>query len=388
MQTNLRVFSRSSITSILLLGTFASSSFLSSCHEKQSAALRGVRDDTNVDKLGATSSSCRAKGALSRTYATNVDHYYQKFKKIPSPTIMHDSLDRLLDVDKRSHLSMNSNNEDIPFSDKILVIGDVHGCFNELKALVEKAMNLHNDGKLFSAVVLVGDLCNKGPHSAEVIRFVRNEKNWFSVRGNHDNHALAASLGDETKRTQMGLKSKYQWVHSLSDDDIVWMSNLPYTITIPRNMDLAMIDPSSEQLDKDCNVIVVHAGLIPNIYLDDQDILTMTTIRDVVATYSTRIDVDRQKDLEVGSKQCSYTYYNPNDDACLGTKPIAWAHAWQGPELVIFGHDAKRGLQHENHAIGLDSGACYGKKLTGIVLPEKELVSVDSEKVHCPIKRK
>ena len=45
---------------------------------------------------------------------------------------------------------------------------------------------------------------------------------------------------------------------------------------------------------------------------------------------------------------------------------------WQGPELVIFGHDAKRGLQQEEYAIGLDSGYVYGKKLTGMILPERQ----------------
>ena len=61
---------------------------------------------------------------------------------------------------------------------------------------------------------------------------------------------------------------------------------------------------------------------------------------------------------------------------------------WQGPELVIFGHDAKRGLQQEENAIGLDSGCVYGKKLTGIILPEREFVFVNAVREHCLIKEK
>ena len=92
-----------------------------------------------------------------------------------------------------------------------------------------------------------------------------------------------------------------------------------------------------------------------------------------------------------------------------------------GPERIIFGHDAKRGIQRygkhspnigyshcddnvnsladangsENNelegddwAIGLDSGACYGGSLTGIILPQRELVSVKALRKYCPISKK
>lgn len=55
--------------------------------------------------------------------------------------------------------------------------------------------------------------------------------------------------------------------------------------------------------------------------------------------------------------------------------------------FVIFGHDAKRGVQNEDFAIGLDSGCCYGKELTGIILPEKEFVSVKALREYCQINK-
>ena len=291
-----------------------------------------------------------------RSYATDADVYFEKFKRIPLPPIMHDTLDRLQSTDIRKQ---NAQNEEV--SSRILVVGDVHGCLNELKSLVSKAICEQNEGKLFSAVVLVGDLCNKGPQSAEVIHYVRNQPNWYSVRGNHDNHALAAALGDKERC----MRPTYKWVDSLSDDDILWMSNLPYTIKIPRKLLNESTSP---------DVIVVHAGFIPNAGLDDQDIQTMTTIRDIVSRPKTN-NIENQT-------TSNYIYYKKSE----GGDPKAWAEKWNGPELVIFGHDAKRGLQREEYAIGLDSGACYGKKLTGIVLPEQDLVSVNAEKIHCPIK--
>jgi bis(5'-nucleosyl)-tetraphosphatase (symmetrical) len=69
--------------------------------------------------------------------------------------------------------------------ERVLVVGDVHGCLDELKALLEKAN--FSDGR--TTVVLVGDVCNKGPKCAETVSFCR-ENNFLCVRGNHDHAAL------------------------------------------------------------------------------------------------------------------------------------------------------------------------------------------------------
>jgi hypothetical protein len=86
-------------------------------------------------------------------------------------------------------------------------------------------------------------------------------------------------------------------------------------------------------------------------------------------------------------------YHPPSDDnQTISThwKALAstdrgepWAPLWTDPQYrVLFGHDAKRGLQQCARATGLDTGSCYGKKLTGIILPEGELVDVDALRVY------
>ena len=65
--------------------------------------------------------------------------------------------------------------------DRLIVIGDIHGCLDELQALLARAAY----DPATDTVVLVGDLVNKGPKSYEVVRFVR-ESGFFVVRGNHD----------------------------------------------------------------------------------------------------------------------------------------------------------------------------------------------------------
>ena len=55
---------------------------------------------------------------------------------------------------------------------------------------------------------------------------------------------------------------------------------------------------------------------------------------------------------------------------------LGWATPSGGPELVLFGHEAIRGLQRYRFAIGLDTGCCYGGQLTALILPERRFVQV------------
>ncbi|CAB9510637.1 Bis(5'-nucleosyl)-tetraphosphatase PrpE [asymmetrical] [Seminavis robusta] len=311
-----------------------------------------VATSSHHGKETCTSPSSTAK----RTYETEADHYFQRRGKIPLPKTMHANLVDLME---------ETSDDDDAASDKILVIGDVHGCYEELMLLHEKAKTEHNDNRPFRCVILVGDLCNKGPFSAKVIQHVRKTPRWFSIRGNHDDAALAAALGDETRRQ----KKTYQWVMAateaeslevLSDEDVLWMSELPYTIHIPSTV---LSDAREE------DVLIVHAGLIPKVPLEEQSIKTMVTLREVCQEASTG----------------EYTDFDEKSQESERLDPEPWASAWKGPWQIIFGHDARRGLQQYAWATGLDTGAVYGKQLTGLVLPDKALVHVKSIKAHSPI---
>ena len=99
------------------------------------------------------------------------------------------------------------------------------------------------------------------------------------------------------------------------------MKELPYTISLPPKF----------------NAIIVHAGLLPNKDLEDQIIKDMIVIRNIV-------------EQDDGSFKGSD---NPN-------KGLPWIQFWDKAPRVFFGHDAKRGLQKTDWALGLDSGCCYG----------------------------
>ena len=72
------------------------------------------------------------------------------------------------------------------------VIGDIHGCWDQLKRLL--GLIDFNRGR--DRLLLVGDLVNRGPGSLEVLRWARNHESCLQlVLGNHDIHLLARWAG-------------------------------------------------------------------------------------------------------------------------------------------------------------------------------------------------
>src|SRR5688572_30959978 len=64
---------------------------------------------------------------------------------------------------------------------RTIVVGDIHGCYDELMALIEKAELGEED-----RVVAVGDLITKGPKSKEVLELFMTDPRFTTVIGNHD----------------------------------------------------------------------------------------------------------------------------------------------------------------------------------------------------------
>ncbi|UJR80802.1 metallophosphoesterase family protein [Sandaracinus amylolyticus] len=213
-------------------------------------------------------------------------------------------------------------------SARTVIVGDVHGCLDELERLLSQ-IALTRDDRL----VMVGDLVAKGPESVGVVRLLR-ELGAQSVLGNHDASLLrlrrdpGADVNDALKKA----------ARKLDEPEWAWLEALPYTISLPEH-----------------RALVVHAGLVPGVPLDRQkpeDMLTMRSIRE---------DGTASKRLDDGTP---------------------WARLWVGPQHVYFGHDAVTGLQQHPFATGLDSGCVYGGRLTACVLPQRELVSVKAKRVY------
>ena len=219
----------------------------------------------------------------------------------------------------------------------LVIIGDVHGCYDELDELLRECGCERED----VATVFVGDLVNKGPKNAEVVKRAR-ELGAHSVRGNHDEVCLRHWQNYVEGRAP--LPTEFEWMLDLDSDDLQWLYDLPFSLTLPS-----------------ANAIVVHAGLLPGKPLPEQSYDAMLHMRDV--------------SFQEGSK---WVWHKKGAEGS-----VPWAGEWAGPEHVYFGHDAIRKLQQYPLATGLDTGCVYGGKLTAVFPQEGgRLVQVDAHTVH------
>eukprot|EP00930_Biecheleria_cincta_P101845 TRINITY_DN93494_c0_g1_i1.p1 TRINITY_DN93494_c0_g1~~TRINITY_DN93494_c0_g1_i1.p1 ORF type:complete len:282 (+),score=51.40 TRINITY_DN93494_c0_g1_i1:113-958(+) len=211
---------------------------------------------------------------------------------------------------------------------RIIIVGDPHGCLDEFEDLLQQA---GFDASAGDAVVIVGDLVNKGPKSIEMLRAARDRDGIWSIRGNHEDNALR-----DWQEWKAGETPKQAWVTGMTEDDVSYLQTLPYTCALPQH-----------------DVLVVHAGLVPGKALQNQLDGDMLRMRNLVL-----IEEEGQAPEWVASERDG-----------VG---VAWAGLWLGPPHVIFGHDAIRKLQQYDHATGLDTGCAYGFQLSACILDSSE----------------
>ncbi len=209
-----------------------------------------------------------------------------------------------------------------------LIIGDVHGCVDELEQLLTLAAA--------DRVVLVGDLFTKGPDPAGVWALIRSNR-LPSVLGNHDQRLL-----DHLDGLRPGDRGARRCVAALDASDPGWRR---YVREMPLFIEIA-------------GVTVVHAALHPSGSLQDTPRHTATVLR------------------------------RWPDDAPDDPR---WWSIYHGERRVVFGHDARVGLVRVERGgvpwvIGLDTGCVYGGALTGWLIEDDRLVHVPAARPYSPIR--
>jgi protein phosphatase len=236
------------------------------------------------------------------------------------------------------------------------VIGDIHGCFDELRALLEELgyrvscedgrhAASHPDGR---TPVFLGDIADRGPKIVRSLSFVMDlceSGPAMCVCGNHEAKLLRKLNGKEVKMT-----------HGL-DRTVSELSRAPagYEDRLKSFLDRLI----SHYVLDDGRLVVAHAGL--------------------TEAYQGRSS-GRVRDF------CLYGDTEDGTDEYGLPARYDWAAEYRGKARVVYGHTPVPEAQELNRTVCIDTGCVFGGKLTAYRYPEGDIVSVPAaEKYYEPI---
>lgn len=232
------------------------------------------------------------------------------------------------------------------------LIGDVHGCRDELVALLEK-LGYRVDGTREAPqveapagrkAVFVGDLVDRGPDSPGVLRLVMHmvgAGTALCVPGNHD-VKLQRKLGGRDVRLTHGLAETMAQLESESDD-------------FKREVATFIDKLISHYVLDDGKLVVAHAGLK----------------QELQGRASARV-----REFALYGETTGET-----DEFGLLVR-YDWANDYRGPAMVVYGHTPVPEAEWVNRTICIDTGCVFGGRLTALRYPEKELVAVPAARVY------
>ena len=250
---------------------------------------------------------------------------------------------------ERQPLWTNRTNEQGPFD----IIGDIHGCFDELVELLKKLgyeISMHSDGETIvkppqgRKAVFVGDFVDRGPKVAEVLRLVMGMQKAdaaICVPGNHDVKLARALHGRNVNPT-----------HGLAE-----------TLSQLENVSTEFKTQIREFID----------GLVSHYVLDNGKL--------VVAHAGMKAELQGRASGRVREFALYGETTGETDDFGLPIR-VNWADEYRGAAMVVYGHTPLAEPQWINRTINIDTGCVFGGKLTALRYPERELVSVPAHQTY------
>lgn len=233
------------------------------------------------------------------------------------------------------------------------IVGDVHGCIDELLELLDRlgyrvepgGVITHPEGR---TLVFIGDLADRGPDSVAVWRLALasfGAGTALMAPGNHEAKLVRYLQGRGVKITR-GLETTVRQFRTLPDEEYEELS---------RQIVETVLDLPSYRIFDDGRLIVAHAGI------EEPMIGHVTREISIFARY--------------GEPTGEYT--------ALGL-PIRrdWARTYRGDALVIYGHTPVIEPDWRNNTVNIDQGCCFGGALTALRYPERELVSVPARRTY------
>jgi protein phosphatase len=256
-------------------------------------------------------------------------------------------------VVERRPLPVDRRGDHGPFD----VVGDVHGCYDELTALLERLgyrvgpqPDVHGCPEVVALpppgrkAVFVGDLGDRGPNTPDVCRLVLNmvrDGSSLCVLGNHDNKLLRKLRGNDVKVS----------------------NGLAETLAQLENQPPEFLERLRQFLE----------GLVTHYVFDDGKL--------VVAHAGLREDLQGRASARVRSFALFGDTTGEADEHGLPVRRN-WAADYRGPAAVVYGHTPVAEPAWLNNTLNIDTGCVFGGRLTALRYPEGELVSVPARRQY------
>lgn len=227
------------------------------------------------------------------------------------------------------------------------IIGDVHGCSEEMFELIDKLGYVrepevfHPEGR---TLIFLGDLVDRSPDPVGVLKFVMQavqQESALAVPGNHD-IKLVKALDGKPVQLNHGLAETMELLKAEPEE-------------FRQEVETFLRDLVSHAVLDGGRLCVAHAGL-----REEMQGRGSGVVRDFALYGETTGEID-----EFGL-------------------PVRyeWAKEYRGKATVVFGHTPVPEAEWLNNTIDIDTGCCFGGKLTALRYPERELVSVPAHRVY------
>ncbi len=254
-------------------------------------------------------------------------------------------------------IKVDSRHQSGPFD----IIGDVHGCIDELTTLLQQLgygvrfAGTGNDRRAVTStpagrrVLFVGDLVDRGPNSPDVLRLVMD----MAAAGQA--HTIAGNHDDKFRRWLRGNKVK---ISSGLERTIAQLEGEPDAFKA-RTLEFLNRLPSHAWLDAG-RLAIAHAGI-------KESMLGRTYPRA----------------HEFGLFGDTSGRVGPDGLA----ERFNWAADYRGDTAIVYGHTPVAEAQWLNNTLCIDTGCVFGGKLTALRWPEREIVSVPALGAYAELKR-
>ena len=232
--------------------------------------------------------------------------------------------------------------------ERTVVVGDPHGTSQELKDLLD----LVDYKSPHVRVIICGDAIDRGPDSIGTVKLIR-ESGVEMIQGNHELKLLKWIRRTDAKKEDVLFRQPHY--AQFSQDDIDWMSNLPYYIKVPEQ-----------------DTIVVHAGVKPYLPIERQS----------------REDLCYLRYTDKNGKFVSMRKIHEAGDSPSAANAIFWSA--RGPfqyGRILYGHQVWDDVRIDrfddgSECIGIDTGVVFGQSLSAYILETRNIVQVKAKRVY------